>query len=90
MKIPISEARRRLPALLKTVQKDPRTTIQITVRDEVVGELRASQPQLEPGEAAKTLLKLRKKLARQGLTTKNRRLSTRVKEELYGPHGAVK
>jgi hypothetical protein len=28
MKIPISEVRRRLPALVKTVRKDPRTTIQ--------------------------------------------------------------
>ena len=30
MKLSISEARRKLPALVKTVQKDPRTTIQIT------------------------------------------------------------
>jgi len=90
MKIPISEARRRLPALLKTVQKDPRTTIQITVRDEVVGEIRASQPHPEPGEAAKTLMKLRKKLARRGLASQYSDLSTHWKEELYGPNSAVK
>lgn len=90
MKIPISEARRRLPALLKTVQKDPRTTIQITVRDEVVGELRAWQPHPQPGEAAKTLLNLRKKLARRGLSARHPDLSAQWKDELYGPSGAVK
>jgi antitoxin (DNA-binding transcriptional repressor) of toxin-antitoxin stability system len=90
MKIPISEARRKLPALVKTVRKDPRATIQITVRDEVVAELRAAQPVPEPGEGAQKLLELRKKLIRRGLKARGRDVSARVKEYLYGPKGVVR
>ncbi len=90
MKIPITEARRRLPALLKVVQKDPRATIQITVRNEVVAELRAPQSQPAPGEAAKRLLALRKKLARRGLTAQKPDISTHVKKHLYGKRGALR
>ncbi len=90
MKIPITEARRKLPGLLKMVQNDPTTTIEITVRDEIVAELRAPKPVSEkPSEAAKTLLSLRKKLARQGLTAQQSDLSSHVKESLYGPEGVV-
>lgn len=89
MKIPISEARRRLPTLVKTVQKDPRVTIQITVRDEVVAELRAIQPLPEPGEAARRLLALRKKLARRGLKARWSDASAHVKDHLYGPKGIL-
>jgi len=90
MKIPISEARRRLPALVKTVQKDPRVTIQITVRDEVVAELRAIQPLPKTGEAARRLLELRKKLARRGLKAQGSDVSAHVKDHLYGPKGILR
>ncbi|MBI3989389.1 MAG: hypothetical protein HY347_07205 [candidate division NC10 bacterium] len=90
MKITISEARRRLPALVKTVQKDPRVTIQITVRDEVAAELRAIHPGPKPGEAAQKLLELRKKLARRGLKAPGSEVSTQVKEHLYGPKGILR
>ncbi len=90
MKVPISEARRKLPALVKAVQKDPRTAIQITVRDEAVAELRAIQPAPEPGEAARKLLELRKRLARRGLKARGRDVSVRVKEHLYGSKGSVR
>jgi antitoxin (DNA-binding transcriptional repressor) of toxin-antitoxin stability system len=90
MKIPISEARRKLPALVKTVRKDPRATIQITVRDEVVAELRAAQPVPEPGQGAQKLLQLRKKLIRRALKARGRDVSVRVKEYLYGPKGAIR
>lgn len=90
MKIPISEARRRLPALVKTVRKDPRATIQITVRDEVVAELRAPQPLPEPGEAARMLLELRKKLIGRRSRARQRDVSSHVKEHLYGPKGVIR
>ncbi len=82
MKISISEARRKLPALVKTVRKDPRTTIQITVREEVVAELRAPLPEPEPGAAAKKLVALMRKLPKhRGRKTD---VSAHVKEHLYG------
>lgn len=90
MKISISEARRKLPALVKTVRKDPRTTIQITVREEAVAELRAVQPGPEPGEAARKLLELRKKLAKKGVKSRRTDISSHVKEHLYGPKGLLR
>jgi len=90
MKLSISEARRKLPALVKTVRKDPRTTIQITVREEVVAELRALQPGPEPGVAARKLLELRKKLAKKGLKTRRTDVSSHVKKHLYGPKGLLR
>jgi antitoxin (DNA-binding transcriptional repressor) of toxin-antitoxin stability system len=41
MKLSISEARKRLPELVRHVRKVAGATIEITVRDEVVAELRA-------------------------------------------------
>lgn len=90
MKLSISEVRRKLPALVKTVQKDPRTTIQITVREEVVAELRGVQPSPEPGLAARKLLELRKKLAKKRLKTRRNDISSHVKEHLYGPKGLLR
>ena len=43
MKISISEARRRLPELVRQVRKDTGTNFQITVHDEIVAELWAVQ-----------------------------------------------
>ncbi len=62
MKIPISEARRRLPELIRQVRKEAGTSVQITVHGEVVAELRAAQPEPEPGAAARKLLELMAKL----------------------------
>lgn len=89
MKISISEARRRLPELVRQVRKDAGTSVQITVHDEVVAELRAIQPLPEPGEAARRLLALRKKLVRRG-KTRAHDVSSRVKEHLYGPKGVIR
>lgn len=81
MKVPISEARRRLPELVRQVRKDAGTSVQITVRGEVVAELRAAQPEPEPGAAAKKLLELMAKLPKhRGRKT---RVSSRVKAHLY-------
>ena len=85
MKLSISEARRRLPELVRQVRKDAGATVQITVRDEVVAELRAALPEPEPGAAAKKLLELMRTLPKpRGRKTD---ISSRVKEHLYGQGG---
>ena len=90
MKLSISEARKKLPQLVRRVRKNPDASVQITVRDEAVAELRALRPSPEPGEAAKKLLELRKKLARKGLKTRRSDVSGHVKEHLYGPKGLLR
>jgi hypothetical protein len=53
------------------------------VHDEVVAELRAAQPEPEPGVVAKKLLELIQKLPKnRGRKTT---ISSHVKEHLYGP-----
>ena len=41
IRVSVSEARRRLPQFLRQVKQDRGSVVQITVRDEVVAELRA-------------------------------------------------
>jgi antitoxin (DNA-binding transcriptional repressor) of toxin-antitoxin stability system len=62
MKLSISEARKRLPELVRQVSKDAGAKIEITVHDEVVAELRAAFPEPEPGAAAKKLVALMRRL----------------------------
>lgn len=82
MKISISEARKRLPALVRRVRQDRGANVQITMHNEVVAELRAAQPEPEPGAAAKKLLEIMKKLPQhRGRKTT---VSSHVKEYLYG------
>ena len=85
MKISISEARRRLPELVRQVRKEAGTTVQITVHDEVVAELRAAQLEPEPGAAAKKLLELMERLPKH--RGRNTSISSHVKEHLYGQSG---
>ena len=59
--------------------------MQITVRDEVVAELRAALPEPEPGAAARALLELVRKLPRRRGSRGN--ISGHVKEYLYGSRG---
>ena len=87
MKVSISEARRRLPELVKWVQKDKGEPIQITVRGEVVAELRAKLPEPEPGAAARAMVALMKKLPKH--RGRKRNISGHVKEYLYGPKGVI-
>lgn len=82
MKLSISEARRRLPELVRQVKNDPGTPVQITVRDEVVAELRAALPEPEPGAAARALVELMQKLPRR--RGPKVAISSRLKEHLYG------
>ena len=88
MKLSISEARKRLPALVRRVQRDAGASVEITVHNEVVAELRAVQPEPEPGVAARRLLRLMKKLPKR----RGRKIpiSSRVKTHLYGRHGAIR
>ncbi|MGH7230090.1 MAG: hypothetical protein ACREJU_01860 [Nitrospiraceae bacterium] len=85
MKLSISEARKRLPALVRQVRKDAGTRVQIMVHDEVVAELRAVQPEPEPGAAARKLFELMQKLPKhRGPKTHT---SSHVKEHLHGARG---
>ena len=81
VKISITEARKRLPELVRRVRKDAGETIQITLRDEVVAELRPALPEPEPGAAARKLLELMKKLPKH--RGRKSRVSSRVNEYLY-------
>jgi hypothetical protein len=58
--------------------------VQITVRDEVVAELRAALPRPEPGAAARALLELAKKLPKPKGRARPADISSHVKEYLYG------
>jgi len=88
MKLSISEARKRLPALVRRVQRDAGASVQITVHDQVVAELRAVQQELTPGAAATTLLEIMAKLPKQ----RGRKvpISSRIKTHLYGRRGAIR
>lgn len=58
--ISISEARKKLPSIIKKLRDSPDTIYQVTVHDEVVAEIKTS-PKVKPGEAASQLLALRKR-----------------------------
>lgn len=88
MRIPISEARRRLPELVRRVHKDAGTVIQITVRDEVMAELRPALPEPEPGAAARALLEIARSLPKHRGPREN--VSGRVKEYLYGRRRGIR
>jgi antitoxin (DNA-binding transcriptional repressor) of toxin-antitoxin stability system len=87
MIIPISEARKRLPALIRRIRKDSGVRIKISVHDEVVAELRAAEPEPEPGAAAKALLECMKYLRKHRGQKSD--VSTRTREVLYGIGGIV-
>jgi hypothetical protein len=82
MRLPISEFRRRLPALVRELQRDPTAYVQITVREEAVAELRSLQPAPAPGEAARRLLALERRMRARG-TKSPKDVSQRADEYLY-------
>ena len=86
MKLSMSEARKRLPELVRQVRKDPGSAVHITVRDEIVAELCAPLPEPAPGAAARKLLEIMKTLPKPGKRKTD--VSSRVKEHLYGNRGA--
>ena len=77
--ISITEARKRLPSIIKSLKTSPDTVYQVTVHDEVVAEIKRP-PMIKPGEAAAKIIELRKKA-----TLKKRRypVSENIKEYLY-------
>ncbi|MDP2755870.1 MAG: hypothetical protein Q8P40_15995 [Nitrospirota bacterium] len=83
--ISISEARKTLPSLIKSLKRSPETVYQITVHNEVVAEIK-KPPMVKPGEAAAKLLELRKKTRGKG---KRYRVpvSENIKEHLYAAEG---
>jgi len=86
MKLSVSEARKRLPELVRRVRNDAGAKIEITVRNEVVAELRSTPPQCAPGAGAKKLLGLMRKLPKRRGAKIN--VSGRVKQYLYGSAAA--
>jgi antitoxin (DNA-binding transcriptional repressor) of toxin-antitoxin stability system len=86
MKLSISEARKRLPELVRRVRDNAEAKIEITVRDEVVAELRGPLPEPRPGAAAKKLRALMQRLPKR--TGRKTNVSGRVREYLYGNPGS--
>jgi antitoxin (DNA-binding transcriptional repressor) of toxin-antitoxin stability system len=82
MKLSISEARKRLPELVRRVRKHAGAKVEIMVHDEVVAELRGALPEPEPGAAAKKLVELMRRLPKHRGRKTN--ASAHVKEHLYG------
>jgi hypothetical protein len=66
--ISITEARKKLPSLIKSLKSSPDTVYQITFHDEIVAEIR-TPPKIKPGEAAARLLELRKRLGSKKYNT---------------------
>ncbi|HEU5409332.1 MAG TPA: hypothetical protein VFU48_16310 [Nitrospira sp.] len=69
MKLSISEARKQLPALVRRVQQDAGTRVQITVHNQVVAELRTVQHDFVPGAAATKLLGIMNRLPKRSRRT---------------------
>jgi len=81
--IPISEARKKLPSIIKSFKTSPDTIYQVTVHNEVVAEIK-KPAMIKPGEAVAKILELRKK------TISKRRkypISENIKEHLYVAEG---
>lgn len=82
MKLSTSEARKRLPELVRRVRQRNGAKIEITVHDEVVAELRGAMPAPQAGAGATKLLSLMRKLPKH--RSKKTNVSGRVNDYLYG------
>ena len=82
VKINVSEARQRLPQLVRQIREDPDLRVQITVHGNVAAELRACPPEPSRGAAARRLKELMAELP-EGTGAKHR-VSEAVSEHLYG------
>ena len=83
MKLSISEARKRLPELVRRVRRHNGAKVEIAVHDEVVAELRGTMPAPQPGAAASKLL-MRKLPKHRGRRTN---VSKHVNDYLCGTAG---
>ena len=87
MQVSISEARTKLPRLIKQLQRNPHLTYEITIHREVVAQLKAPVQLPAGGEAAKRLLTIMEQV-RQSRSRKKVRVSENIKKPLYdNPHG---
>jgi len=82
--ISITEARKRLPGIIKSLKSSPNTVYRITVHNEIVAEIK-TPPKIKPGEAAAKLLELRKRRGSKKYKTKP--ISENIKEYLYVAKG---
>lgn len=82
MKVTVTEARQRLPELVRRVKGDADFRVQITVHGDVAAELRASPKAAPAGAAARRLKEVMAQLPEH--SGKKRRVSERVNEHLYG------
>lgn len=79
----VSNARRDLPKLIREIEKNPEAVFKITVRNEMVAEIRSAKAMVQPGEAVQKLLRLRKKLSSGARGRSKEPISQRVKDYLY-------
>ena len=88
--ISISEARRRLPELVRRVRKDAAQRFRILVNREVVAEIRSAEPEPEPGAAIRALLAMASRRGSSGAKGRKVAVSSSVKNHLYGHGGAAR
>jgi hypothetical protein len=81
--VSISNARKDLPKMIREIQKNPERVFQIAVRNETIAEIRSAKTQVQPGEAVRKLIQLRKKLAYSSKGRAVEPISQRVKDYLY-------
>jgi len=82
--ISISRARKELPKMVREIQRNPAAVFKIAVRSETVAELRRAKPMIAPGEAVRTLIRLRQDLAASARGKRKVSVSKNVKKFLYG------
>lgn len=80
--ISITEARKSLPGIIKSLKASPEIVYQITVHDEVVAEIK-TPPRIRPGEAAAKLLEIRERQRVKKGKHKTGPVSENVKQYLY-------
>jgi len=83
MKLSISEARKRLPELVRRFGESAGAKVEITVHEKVVAELRGTVPTRQAGTAATKLLSLMRKLPKHRGRKTN--VSGHISNYLYGP-----
>jgi antitoxin (DNA-binding transcriptional repressor) of toxin-antitoxin stability system len=81
MRVTVTEARERLPELLRQIQNDQDLRVQIMDHGEITAELRASLPDPPPGEAARRLKALAARMA--PMAGEPHSVSENVDEVLY-------
>jgi len=81
MKVSISEARNRLPELVRKVRTNPDTQVLIMVHNEVAAELRAPQVEPVPGAAVKKLQEVMRRLPKRSRQKVS--VSSQVDRHLY-------